>query len=98
MATETKLDAMLRRFANTLKHSGINLKVELGKFDTSRTGRLDKKVFTRAMKQMSIALSDDEIDTIFSAAETPDHMVDIMNLITKVTNALKSKPMPNFFT
>lgn len=52
------------------------------------------------MKQLSVAMSDEEIDMLFSAAETPDskNTMDIMNLCNKVMAALKSKPLPNFFT
>lgn len=95
---ETKIDAILRRFANTLKHARITLKDELLKFDISRSRKLDKKTFVKAMKQLSIALTEDEIEQLFGASLSPDqstHM-DILILCKKVENALKSKPMPTF--
>jgi len=39
----------LRTFAMNVKRQGINLKQELFKYDTTRTGRLDKKTFAKAI-------------------------------------------------
>jgi Ca2+-binding EF-hand superfamily protein len=69
LSTETKEDVMLRRFGTTIKHQGINLLAELQRFDISKNGTMDKKAFSRAMKQLALALTDDEIDYLFSAGE-----------------------------
>ncbi len=59
---------------------------------------MDKKLFARAMKQLSIALSDEEIDHLFAAGELPDQRgyLDIKHFINKVSMAQKSKPLPTF--
>ena len=86
LSTETKEDVMLRRFGATIKHQGINLLAELQRFDTSRNGTMDKKTFYRAMKQLALALTDDEIDYLFAAGELPEaqHYLDIKHFITRV--------------
>ena len=33
LAVETKVDTMLRRFGNTIKHQGVNIKTEMQKYD-----------------------------------------------------------------
>ena len=50
------------------------------------------------MKQLSIALTDDEIDLLFQAGELPEYKgyVDIKTFCDKVAAALKSKPLPTF--
>lgn len=76
----------------------MNLKQELGKYDTSRNGRLEKKIFYRAMKQLTIALTDEEISLLFSVAELPDQrgFLDIKTFVDRVAAALKEKPLPTF--
>ncbi len=49
LATETKQETYLRNFAMNAKRQGVNLKQELFKYDTSRSGRLDKKTFGKAL-------------------------------------------------
>jgi len=73
LASESKSDTMLRRFAGTLKHQGIDIRVEMMKYDQSgRNQKLDKKTFAKAMKQLSIALTDEEIEILFQSSEIPD--------------------------
>lgn len=50
------------------------------------------------MKQLSIALTDEEIDQLFAAGELPDQKgyLDIKHFVNRVTQALKSKPLPTF--
>ena len=91
---------MLRRFATTTKHQGVNLRVELQKYDSNRIGRLDQKQFSRCMKQLAIALTDDEIKLLSEAGELPEFrgFVDIKHFITKVQQAQKAKPLPSFLS
>lgn len=49
LTAETKQEAQLRNFAMNIKRQGINLKQELFKYDTTRTFRLDKKTFAKAL-------------------------------------------------
>jgi hypothetical protein len=50
------------------------------------------------MKQLSIALTNEEIDLLFSSSEIPEQkgFLDIRTFITKVNQAQKSKPLPTF--
>mmetsp|Transcript_5010 Transcript_5010/g.3652 ORF Transcript_5010/g.3652 Transcript_5010/m.3652 type:complete len:89 (+) Transcript_5010:660-926(+) len=63
-----------------------------------KTQRLDKKTFFKAMKQLAIALTDEEIDLLFSSSEVPDAkgQLDIRTFVSKVLQAQKSKPLPAF--
>jgi Ca2+-binding EF-hand superfamily protein len=49
LAVETKEDAFLRSFSLNVKRQGINLKAELIKYDNTKSGRLDRKTFTKAI-------------------------------------------------
>ena len=50
------------------------------------------------MKQLTIALTDEEIDLLFAAGELPDqrNYLDIKTFCDKVSVALKAKPLPTF--
>lgn len=57
---------MLRRFATTIKHQGIDIRVEMQKYEQGgKNIKLDKSTFTKAMKQLSIALTNEEIELLF---------------------------------
>lgn len=50
------------------------------------------------MKQLSLALTDEEIELLFNAGECVDdkNSLDIKKFCDKVAEALKVKPLPNF--
>lgn len=99
LAVESKADTMLRRLATTLKHQGIDIRVEMQKHEQGgKNIRLDKNTFAKAMKQLSVALTNEEIDLLFQSSEVLEqkgHM-DIRTFITKINQAQKSKPLPTF--
>ena len=49
---------------------------------------------------MTIALTDEEIDMLFTAGELPDqkNYLDIKVFCERVASALKTKPLPTFLT
>ena len=59
---------MLRRLAKAMQHGGTNLQQELARYDTSGAGKLDKTGFKRALRQLSIALTDAEIAKLMGGA------------------------------
>lgn len=65
LAKETDQEALARRFAKTIGHQAINLRAELSNFDNLRSGKLEKQVFKRAVKQLAIAMSDSEMEQLF---------------------------------
>ena len=65
MAAETESEVKLRRFAKSIGHQGLNLRSELMQYDLTRSGKLDSAQFKRAMKQLSIAMTDAEIKELF---------------------------------
>ena len=66
LAVETKSDTMLRRFATSLKHQGIDIRQEMAKYEQlGKNQKMDKKSFSKALKQLAIALTDDEIDLLY---------------------------------
>jgi Ca2+-binding EF-hand superfamily protein len=93
LATESKADVMLRRFANVTKQ-GINLSQELAKLDNRGSGRLDRRQFYRALKQLSLSLTDDEIALLWEAGEGGEFL-EIKSFVTRVLQARKLKaPAP----
>lgn len=60
--------------------------------------KLDKNSFAKAMKQLSIALTNEEIDLLFQSSEILEQkgFMDIRAFVTKVNHAAKSKPLPIF--
>jgi Ca2+-binding EF-hand superfamily protein len=69
LVSETKEETALRIFALTCKRQSINLRQELMRFDASRSGKLDKRTFVKALSQLPITLADDATDVLFSAGE-----------------------------
>ena len=65
VAVETESDIILRRLAKGLSGSDINLRQEMQRNDTSGAGRLDKAAFKKCLKQLSIAVTDSEIQKLF---------------------------------
>lgn len=53
-----------------IKRQGVNLRQELFKYDTARNGRMDKKTFYKAMNQLPVSLTDDNIEQLFLAGES----------------------------
>ena len=49
LASETKSETLLKNFAMSCKRQSVNLRETLGRLDTTRTGLLDKRVFSKAM-------------------------------------------------
>ena len=74
------------------------MKNELAKYDMSRSGRLDRKTFSRALKQLSLALTDEEIDSLFQTAELRDYpnTMDVKTFLDRVHEARNAKPLPTF--
>jgi|LauGreDrversion4_2_1035121.scaffolds.fasta_scaffold07575_3 hypothetical protein len=65
--------------------------------DASRTGRLDKKTFTKAITQLPIQLADDAIEILFSTSDNPNQL-DIKTFVDKVVAASKYNPLPSTLT
>ena len=63
---------MLKNFAMNCKRQQVNLRQELMKFDSTRSGRLDKKTLTKAMNQLPLNLADDAIEHLFQAGDSQD--------------------------
>lgn len=61
LAQETEAEAKLRWFAMTVGHQGINLRLELVRFDTQQIGKINLAQFKKAIKNMPLAQSDIEI-------------------------------------
>lgn len=105
-AAEAEGEAVLRRLAKAVSHSDTNLKQELSRYDTSGRAKLDKATFKRCLKQLSIALSDAEIQKLMppsgpgtrtTAAQKADaEMIDIASFCQQVTEAGRAKPLPSF--
>lgn len=94
LAQETPLEAQLRKFANSVTRQAINLRSDLVSFETQHSGRLDRNSFRKALKQMALALTDAEIDLLFSSAEIGQELMDIKVFVNKVAIASKQKPPP----
>ena len=61
---------MLKNFAMNCKRQNVNLRSELMRFDSTRSGRLDKKTFSKAMNQLPVNLADDAKDHLFQAGDS----------------------------
>ena len=63
------------------------------KFDTKRENRLDKRTFLKALSQLPIQISDDEL--LFQAGESMEFrgMVDIQLFVDRVVQASKYSPL-----
>ena len=79
LTQETDAEVKMRRFAKTIGHQGVNLRAELSNFD-ARNGKLDKVQFKKAIKQLSVGMSDAEIDVLFGVAEI-DGLLDIKEFL-----------------
>ena len=91
---ETKGEATLRQFALNCKRQQINLRVDLNKYDTSKSGKLDKKTFTKAMNNLPVTVNDETLDQLFAAGESPDYrgLLDVKLFLDKVSQAAKYNP------
>ena len=101
LASETEAEVKLRRFAKSIGHQGLNLKSELSQYDTTRSGKLDSVQFKRVMKQLSIAMTDQEIKELFDTGDSqrgPKGHLDIASFCQQVQAASKAKPLPSFLT
>jgi Ca2+-binding EF-hand superfamily protein len=94
LVSETKGDVYLRQFAQNCKRQQISLKTELHRYDTGRTGRLDKKTFTKAMNQLPVNVPEDAVDQLLQAGESPDFrgQLDIKLFLDKVNSAARYNP------
>ena len=70
----------------------MNLKAELSNYE-ARNGKLDKVQFKKAIKNLSVGMSDAEIELLFGCGEI-DGMIDIKNFVSQVQTAAKVKPLP----
>ena len=95
LATETKAEQVLKNFSMNCKRQQVNLRLELMRFDSTRSGRLDKRTFTKAMNQLPVTLADDAVEHLFQAGETPDSLgqLDIKTFIERVVAASKYTPL-----
>lgn len=55
LAQESENETKLRWFANTVGHQGINLRMELNRFDTKKAGQITLMQFKKAIKGMALA-------------------------------------------
>ena len=94
LAQETPQEQCLRRFGGTVGRQALNLRSSLQMFETSQAGRLDSAQFKKAMKHMAIALSDADIETLFSSAEVQPGILDVKTFLNKVQVASKAKAPP----
>jgi Ca2+-binding EF-hand superfamily protein len=64
------------------------------KYDNTRSGRLEKKTFSKALNQLPVQVADDQADLLFSQGEAPDARghLDIKHFIEKVVAASKYNP------
>lgn len=60
-------------------------------FETHHAGKLDRNQFKKALKHMAIALSDAEIETLFTSAELQPGMLDVKTFLNLVQVASKTK-------
>lgn len=95
LVSETKGEAAVRQFAQACKRQQVNLRQELFKYDTTKSGRLDKKTFAKALSQLPIQLADDITNELFSAGELPEArgQADLKHFIDKVVVASKYNPL-----
>jgi Ca2+-binding EF-hand superfamily protein len=95
LATETKGEQILKNFAMNCKRQQVNLRQEMMRFDTTRSGRLDKRTFAKAMNQLPVNLADDAVEHLFQAGETPESLgqLDIKAFIERVVSASKYTPL-----
>jgi Ca2+-binding EF-hand superfamily protein len=91
-AAESESETVLRRLAKTLSHSDTNLQQELQRYDSNGSGKLDKNNFKKALKNLSIALSESEIAKLMPAAGNAD----IKKFCQQVTEAGRAKPLPSY--
>jgi Ca2+-binding EF-hand superfamily protein len=77
LAQQTPQEAQLHRFATSVGRQGINLRNVLSTFESNQQqGKLDRSQFKKALRQLSLGLSDAEIDLLFSSAETSTEILD----------------------
>lgn len=65
------------------------------RFDSNRSGRLDKRTFTKAINQTPVNVADDAIEHLFQAGEileAPGNL-DIKLFIEKIVAASKYTPL-----
>jgi hypothetical protein len=97
LARETEKEVLLRRFAKTVGHQAINIRAELSNFDNLRIGKLEKQAFKRCLKQMSVAMSDAEIDSLYEFTQK-NCQIDIKDFVAAINAASKQKPVPQSLT
>jgi Ca2+-binding EF-hand superfamily protein len=108
LAGESEADVILRRLSKALSHSDTNLRQEMQRQDTTGSGKLDKIAFKKCLKQLNLALTDSEIQTIIqelglsagqsasSSKKEAAELIDIKKFSAQVAEAGKAKPLPNF--
>lgn len=97
LSKETEKEVLLRRFAKNVGNQAINLRAELSNYDNLRIGKLEKHAFKRCIKQMSIAMSDSEIDSLYEYTERAGQ-IDIKEFVAAINVASKQKPIPQQLT
>ena len=65
------------------------------RFDSNRSGRLDKRTFAKALNQMPVNVADDAIEHLFQAGESLEApgSLDIKLFIEKIVAASKYSPL-----
>jgi Ca2+-binding EF-hand superfamily protein len=59
-------------------HQGLNMRAKLNDFDQQKNGKLNLTQFKKAVKSLSFAMNDTEIEGLFKASETA-HEQDFIN-------------------
>lgn len=75
------------------------MRAELIKFDNTRSGKLDLSTFKRAMKQLSLALNDEEIEKLYETSDvvrSAKGHLDVLSFVKIVEEAGRRKPLPSF--
>jgi Ca2+-binding EF-hand superfamily protein len=106
MAAETDAETILRRISKIEQDLKINLRTELQRCDATGKGVLDKVIFKRSLKQVSIALTDAEIQRLLNdfgicspgARGITKDAISIKTFVDLVAEVSKTKPLPNYIS
>ena len=93
LASESKSEISTRNFALAVKRQQINLRQELLRFDTTRSGRLDKRSFAKAVNQLGLPTTEEQVEELYAEGEDTEYrgMLDIKRFVEKINDCLKLK-------
>jgi hypothetical protein len=69
LAKESDEEARLKRFSKMVGHQGRNMRAKLNDFDQQKKGTLSLVQFKKAVKSLSFAMSDTEIEGLYKASD-----------------------------